>query len=506
MTSVWVKEKWLKECNERKEYPFKLMPGGKNVFCKACEKTIGAGQKSLITQHHKASSHVKNMSLKKKRNATQSQLEDALAGPSSAKKSRANELGKELCEAMLSANIPFSKLDNPRYRDFLEKRIGMAMPDESTLRKTYLPECFEDAIEVIRTSLADCPIWIGVDETTDAQGRYVANVIAGKLDAAECSEPFLIKCAFLEKTDSSAIARLVNDTIHELWPAFKASNLKLMVSDAAAHMLKAGRDLKVFYPEMLHVTCLAHGLHRVCEQVREMFPRVNALISAVKKVFLKAPKHVLMWKEMCPDLPLPPEPILTRWGTWIEAAIFYAKNLDQVRAVLERLDSTEAAAIERAKVAVRDTMLSGDLAFLLANLAFIPAALKKMETAGQPVHDALSLMDEVKKSVDRIPGEKGQKLSAKVEDVLARNPDVGVLKAIDSTLRGEDSSAVLPPTMTPADMACFKYAPVTSVDVERSFSLYRDVLTDKRRRLTKENLSRIMVSKLFYNRSAQNEE
>ena len=67
----------------------------------------------------------------------------------------------------------------------------------------------------------------------------------------------------------------------------------------------------------------------------------------------------------------------TLWGTWIEAAIFYAKNLDQVRTVLERLDSTEATAIERAKVAVRDTMLSGDLAFLLANLTFIPAALKK---------------------------------------------------------------------------------------------------------------------------------
>ena len=63
-------------------------------------------------------------------------------------------------------------------------------------------------------------------------------------------------------------------------------------------------------------------------------------------------------------------------------------------------------------------------------------------------------------------------------------------------LQGLDSSAVLSPTMTPADMTCFKYAPVTSVDVEGSFSLYRDALTHKRRRLAYDNLSRIILSRL----------
>ena len=50
--------------------------------------------------------------------------------------------------------------------------------------------------------------------------------------------------------------------------------------------------------------------------------------------------------------------------------------------------------------------------------------------------------------------------------------------------------------MTPVDVACFKYALVTSVDLERAFSLYRNVIADKRRHLTYDNLSEIILSRV----------
>lgn len=61
----------------------------------------------------------------------------------------------------------------------------------------------------------------------------------------------------------------------------------LVVTDAAAYMIKAMDSLKVLFPNMLHVTCFAHGLHRLAEFIRDQFPQVNKLISKTKAVFVK---------------------------------------------------------------------------------------------------------------------------------------------------------------------------------------------------------------------------
>ncbi|KRY03136.1 hypothetical protein T03_1552, partial [Trichinella britovi] len=63
-------------------------------------------------------------------------------------------------------------------------------------------------------------------------------------------------------------------------------------------------------------------LHRIAEHIRCLFPDVDRLISNVKKVFLKAPSRVQLFKEMAPEIPLTPQPVLTRWGTWLSAVFF----------------------------------------------------------------------------------------------------------------------------------------------------------------------------------------
>jgi hypothetical protein len=77
-------------------------------------------------------------------------------------------------------------------------------------------------------------------------------------------------------------------------------------------MVKAGESLAIFYPRMIHFTCLAHGLNRVAETIRAEYPLVNELIASTKKVFKKAPSRVAKYKEILPHTALPPEPILTR--------------------------------------------------------------------------------------------------------------------------------------------------------------------------------------------------
>jgi hypothetical protein len=73
-------------------------------------------------------------------------------------------------------------------------------------------------------------------------------------------------------------------------------------------MIKASANLNIFYKNLIHVTGLAHGINRVAEEIRCQFPLVNSLNSNVKKIFIKAPLRVQVYKEKLPNVPLPPEP------------------------------------------------------------------------------------------------------------------------------------------------------------------------------------------------------
>jgi hypothetical protein len=78
-------------------------------------------------------------------------------------------------------------------------------------------------------------------------------------------------------------------------------------------MLKAAKGLKMLYLRMVHLTCLAHGLHGVAEEIRVNYPDADSLISNVKKIFLKASLRVEKLKQEAPCLSVPPKPVLTRW-------------------------------------------------------------------------------------------------------------------------------------------------------------------------------------------------
>ncbi|XP_068081365.1 uncharacterized protein [Anabrus simplex] len=167
----------------------------------------------------------------------------------------------------------------------------------------------------------------------------MANVIVGKLSPSEPGKGHLILCRELDVTNHGTIVRTAQPALRLLWPTFsdeEVNKVLALVTDAAPCMIKAGKSFKLFYPKMLHVTCVAHAMHRVAEKLCEKSPSVNSVISSVKKSFVKAPSCVRAFKMMHPEFPLPPEPILTRWGTWILVALYYAENhraIEEVRLV-----------------------------------------------------------------------------------------------------------------------------------------------------------------------------
>lgn len=58
---------------------------------------------------------------------------------------------------------------------------------------------------------------------------------------------------------------------------------RILVTDAAPFMIKAGNGLQVLCPRMIHVTCVDHAMHRVAEELRLEFPKSDSLVSSTKK-------------------------------------------------------------------------------------------------------------------------------------------------------------------------------------------------------------------------------
>lgn len=60
--------------------------------------------------------------------------------------------------------------------------------------------------------------------------------------------------------------------------------------------------------------------------MRDIHPGVHKLINNVKKSFLKASFRVQVYKVLLGVL-FPPEPIVIRWGTWVEVVMFTSKTI-----------------------------------------------------------------------------------------------------------------------------------------------------------------------------------
>jgi len=68
--------------------------------------------------------------------------------------------------------------------------------------------------------------------------------------------------------------------------------------------------------------------------------------------------------------------------------------------------------------------------------------------------------------------------------VLQKNYDYTAMEAISKIVEGKKTSMKnISEELTPNDISYFKYTPITSVDVERNFSRYKNILYDNRRSL-----------------------
>ena len=76
------------------------------------------------------------------------------------------------------ADIPLEKTE--KIKPFLVKHCqqGGALPQAKFLRSEYVPRLFDQHFQVLKTVVADTPVGIVADETTDIRDHSILNVVA----------------------------------------------------------------------------------------------------------------------------------------------------------------------------------------------------------------------------------------------------------------------------------------------------------------------------------------
>jgi len=106
---------------------------GKILFCKPCGIKVNCEKRYSVVQHLNTYKHNRSV----KRQLDKSELAQKLITQSTPT-TRKSTFNFDLCNALLSANIPLKKINNVGFKSFLEKYTGKVIPDESTLRKIDL--------------------------------------------------------------------------------------------------------------------------------------------------------------------------------------------------------------------------------------------------------------------------------------------------------------------------------------------------------------------------------
>lgn len=199
---------------------------------------------------------------------------------------------------------------------------------------------------------------------------------------------------------------------------------------------------------------------------------------------------------MFPDLSLPPEPCITRWGSWLKAAIYYCENYSAVEAVVATFNDEDAESICLSKEMFAEPNMKTNLAYIKNNFTTIVTGILKLETQGLSIDESITVIEAIQTSLKSL---RRKEFSTKLDAVLTRNRGFNDIVEIRNVLfHGSETSSEYVNKLSSYELSLFKFCPLTTSDVERSFSFYNNVLTDNRKSFLFENLKQHMI--VNYNR------
>lgn len=425
-----------------KEFPdeFQLSPTNE-LFCKTCEVPVNCDRRSSVLKHRDTARHTKISA----QSSSASQL--FLSCATGIHKDFTNKV----VSAFLSANIPLYKVNNEKLRALFSD-IGHPLPSLTTCR-SRVKLLADSELRRIKDIVADKKVYIVIDES-EISGKQYFNTLVGNIE--EPDKIFLFDCRVCNtKSDHHYVVHLVDDVIKSL--EIDRHSFVLLLSDAARYMTAAGSLLKVLYPEMLHVTCVAHLFHNCAQKVRGHFNNVDKLIASVKAAIVKNKSR----KEMFRSIGLPPDTIVTRWASWLNAALYYADNLPAVRAIVDEFGG-DGVLVNRAKEAVSDHDLPRDLMSISRDYKCLVEYVLKAES---PAYNMVTAYRDLNSITF---GDDIANIKPYLSKRILQNADLQVIATLSRS------------NISPAIYNLLQRCPASSASVERSFSMLKKLLAKDR--------------------------
>ncbi|KAJ8952199.1 hypothetical protein NQ318_022649 [Aromia moschata] len=411
------------------------------IKCKVCQIDLQCWDKGACRRHVNSTRHIKNQ------NGVTPKTQFMF----------------DLLFVLVTCGVPFLILDRLPFREFWKKYCpDVDLPSRTALRN-YVTTVREDVVNRIKCALKNKRLWLCVDETTDCKKNSIVNVIVRVMDPLKPTVPLLLASKRLTECTGQTITWVVLETLAKF--QVPPSQVLMLVTDGDTTMRLVGRYLQEQGCRLLHVTCKVHALHLVAERIRKCFPEVDALIASTEKVFLKSPKHLRAFHAQCPGVREPSQSILTRFGTWLEAALYYAQYFQQIKVVVLQFNPAEAAGAKESQTKFRDISIETDLQIVRNNYKGLYGSIEKLQNGALSLVESLQILDEVDTLLHTIDDARNDRVLEEFESVK-KDSDFITLKQIS------DGVSTNPLTEF---KECFNYACVTSTDVERSFTKYKHI-------------------------------
>lgn len=441
------------------KYPNEFTCSGKSeLYCKICSCVV-ASDKKFSVNHHRDSQKHKNGIIRN----------DNFVGKQSSQtflNFKSSKYSEKLVISFSEANIPLYKLTHPSIKGLFSD-LGVSIPSQPVCRQLVMKNSNEVILKV-KQKLSNKLIFLVVDES-EIRGIKYLNILAGLLE--EPNKVYLIKCISLDKSPSAqTIIHKIDDSLKEF--EIERENFCLLLSDAARYMTSAGSTLKKLYPNLFHVTCIAHLLHNCALQIRSYYSDIDNLIARMKAATVKNKERKARFEE----IGAPPEPILTRWASWLNAAFYYAEHFSHVKKIVEQFDD-DGVIVEKAKQSVVGTHIPKQLAAIFSNYKEIASLVPKIEATNFTIAEAFEIMSSMKF------GEDICEIKSYIENRIMKND---ILEIMNFSR----------PEVSPMIYALLQKCQPTTASVERSFSMLNKMLC-KDRNFLPENVEKYFV--LYFN-------
>ncbi|KAJ4425378.1 hypothetical protein ANN_27993 [Periplaneta americana] len=134
--------------------------------------------------------------------------------------------------------------------------------NDTTLRTSYVDNCYEDTLNIIRRNRVNKKIWVSVDETTAACGRHVGHVVIGTLSPEGTGKSYLLTSEVLEKT---------------IWIQQQATDL------GRSHPNQSDtQKLRLLYQRIPNLTGPVASMTSRCNEMNKTAGRIDAVMATVR--------------------------------------------------------------------------------------------------------------------------------------------------------------------------------------------------------------------------------